>query len=327
MSSPSSTAAVVSSNHNKRPRETNKRRQHYTNNPQRGGPGILLTCESGREGKCRREGLDILRFYWNTQTNAPSTPSNEPKQLSLEEELIALKTKKDPNDEPFGIFDTGCKGTVFVMCTLPNCSMISPIRKPKTQEPSEASVTSEHSIDRSKKRRLDESNGMSTTCTALQEQPPWDPVQTVRNVVHDLSSAELSNAAIPGSRFVTRMIPVQATCFASLDEIGLVLDGLLDRLLPTLSSKKSHEAPLTFSVNFKRRNCTALTRDAVIKQVATQIFSRTFWTVKLREPDFTVLIEVCKTLCGMSILPSSCQTIARNFNLANLRTKRGIASE
>ena len=36
-------------------------------NPKRGGPGILMTCEQGREHKCEREGVDILQYYTSKQ--------------------------------------------------------------------------------------------------------------------------------------------------------------------------------------------------------------------------------------------------------------------
>ena len=61
--------------------------------PKRGAPGMLLTCETGREQKCQREGLEILNFYLPTSDLA-TTADNQKGQgeddgtakLSLEEE-------------------------------------------------------------------------------------------------------------------------------------------------------------------------------------------------------------------------------------------------
>eukprot|EP00978_Attheya_sp_CCMP212_P003397 scaffold7003_cov60-Attheya_sp.AAC.1 len=44
---------------------------HSKKNVRRGGPGILLTCETGREFKCQREGLEILRhYYYRNETSS-----------------------------------------------------------------------------------------------------------------------------------------------------------------------------------------------------------------------------------------------------------------
>jgi len=306
-------------------------------NPKRGGPGILLTCEGGREGKCRREGLEILQYYWENSQESQEQ-KNEERKMSLEEELAALKhtTNKD-EIVPFTVYETGCKGTVFVMCTIPDCNLIPPI-EPRSidggSKPGNESAVYDEQQSASKRARLDDQEPAhdkgdqklegrkSSSDSPIIEDYPWDPLKTVRSVVQDLSTPKSKND-VPGSRFVTRMIPIQATCFASQDEIHQTVRALLRRLLNSLKGES-----YSFSIQVKRRNCGHLTRDQIIEGVAGVVGQMTTaWTVKLREPDVIVMVEICKTLCGISILTASEQSVARNFNLAELRTKAGVASE
>jgi tRNA(Ser,Leu) C12 N-acetylase TAN1 len=89
---------------------------------------------------------------------------------------------------------------------------------------------------------------------------PWDPVSTVLAVVRDLresarrdegeagtagpflltpSSSRSTRIVTPSSRFVTRMIPLQITCYASVDEIGETFRSLLRWYLRSSSSFSS----------------------------------------------------------------------------------------
>ena len=85
----------------------------------------------------------------------------------------------------------------------------------------------------------------------------------------------------------------------------------------------------TFKVDFKRRNCSHLTRDQVLEAVVPLVLGenngggseksdapKQKYAVDLSDPDFSIRIEVCKTFCGVSILPR--QKWCKNFNLAEL---------
>jgi tRNA acetyltransferase TAN1 len=315
---------------------TGRKKYGAHNNPRRGAPGVLLTCETGREGKCRREGLDILRHYLYDQEKKNET--NEKKKPHTLDEEIALLQKgasseqvlTDERSEAFAVYETGCRGTVFVMCTLTNCDLIPCIRLEKRKATQEADGN-----DSSKRARLEqhekalekeedsatklescessELKGEIRDTSAAAEidiEPPWDPLDTVQRVLKDLDSASTS---APSSRFVTRMVPIQATCFVSLEEIGLTAKALIQKYL-------ADKNPSTFAVAVKKRNCATVTRDQVIDAVARELVGTddsSKWKVNLKSPDFTFQVEICKTLCGMSIVENS--TKYRNFNLVEIR--------
>ena len=305
------------------------KKQQY--NPKRGSPGVLLTAETGREYKCQTEGLDILTHYYSLQAEDDvSKGSDSQKQpLSLDDELKMLRSKqsKSHHHPHFAVYETGCRGTVFVLCTTPGCNLIPPIsvegnEKSKTKESGNEEDGSEHhDLDgaEKKKARLDEQKPSSEDSeskpkpaekedTAVKKL--WDPIETVRNVLEDL---EKGSKQMPRSRFVTRMIPIQATCFASIEEIQLTAKALVTKYLPPDAQ--------TFAIAFKRRNCGNVTREQVIDTIAKIVLaSNPKCKVNLDKPDLTIVVEICKTLCGISVVPNSYDF--HNFNLVCARESK-----
>ncbi len=333
-------------------------------NPKRGGPGILLTCETGRERKCQNEGLEILKYYLsdegrfqdgNMTGGDDDEGGEEDDSLTLEEELTKLRSKKestksDPSSAAFGVYETGCRGSVFVLCTLPNCQLIPPIETEYIQAKKDVTAQKftatddggdirkddddvvdgsrdgsdedSSSEDAKKKRKLDdgsevEQNGNATSGTALTipsstiddvengfPRPVlWDPIATVQNIMSDLDA---KSRKAPSSRFVTRMIPLQATCFASLEELRLTTIELLKIYLPAKTK--------TFAIVPRRRHCDSLTRDQIIDTIAEIVLNRIpSCKVQLDNPDATIVVEICKNICGISVVGE--YESYRNFNL------------
>jgi len=116
---------------------------------------------------------------------------------------------------------------------------------------------------------------------------------------------------------------MQATCYASVDEIKAVSISLLKQCLPkfeAILSKTGKE--VTFKLEIKRRLCSHLTREQVIESVTPVVMGGLEempgykFSVNLSDPDFSIRIETCKSLCGVSILPR--EAWYKNFNLAEL---------
>jgi len=159
-----------------------------------------------------------------------------------------------------------------------------------------------------------DNNASTTTSLVVQEQSSssstsspvvWDPISTVRAIMSDIDND--SNKAAPGSRFVTRMIPMQATFFASEEELQLTCTEVLKKYIAP-STK-------TFAIVFKRRHCHKLDRKTAI-QIVGETMNKLFpkCKVELSSPQVTILVEVCGTLCGMSVVDNNIKD-CRNFNL------------
>lgn len=321
--------------------------------PKRGSPGILLTCETGRERKCQREGLEILNYYLTTSDMAATSDNGSSQDdgdgtiaLSLEEELKLLKKKKEQSEpSAFGVYDTSCRGTVFILCTLSNCNLIPPIQTEymlskkseiaksgpqlcsensknavrdsldnvsNTKIKSETVCAERGKIDEAQSRSLTKDKKDNDGTPVVQETPPWDPISTVRTIISDIDND--SNRSAPRSRFVTRMIPIQATCFASSEELQLTCSEVLKRYMSRTTK--------TFAIVFKKRHCNNLNRALVIKIVG-ETMSKLFpdCKVQLDKPDSTILVEVCETLCGISVI-ENCQDYHK-FNLIRSSTGKG----
>ena len=311
-------------------------------NPKRGAPGILMTCERGKEMKCQREGLEIISHYYSkvvegdskgdSNNDVPDSAANP--NLSLEEELQQLKSAKgDDQSKPhFGMFEVGCRGVVFALCTIPGCEMIPSIKGLKNNPrvaADNADGPSSNAADETyepvlKKMREDvfEETGNDReeqTLSKEREDPETpvnarcDPVPVVRQILQDITDDSARDA--PSSRFVSRMIPIQATCFPSQEELQLVSRMLIQRYFPRTAA--------SFGVAHKRRMCPdQFTKEIIIDTVAAEVLAvAPKIKVNLDNPDVTVVVEVCKNLCGVSVIPK-CKEHFRNFNLAVARDEQ-----
>jgi hypothetical protein len=384
-------------------------------NPKRGGPGFLLCCETGREFKCQREALDILNYYYFQTAITTSTKqqvngaqdaihSKEcKKELSMEEEIALLKsgvsadvllndkernqnqTRTTKYKNPFQPYDTGCRGTVFLMYNQSkydhdqkasanktnNSDLVEDKKASESKtndsdhvedeiEDKKASENKTHDSDHiedkieDKKRSLNEvdnntvcntgrtkkqkhENGRDFTSTES-KLIKWDPLVTARSVINDVLQ---NRSSAPSSRFVTRMIPIQLTCFANMEEIILTSRKLIKQhLLPFgIKAKNDKKERPTFKIDFKRRICSSIKRDEVISAVADsiQLLTDEYWSdcakdelseaqtkqgeslfrVDLNNAEYTVMIETCRTLVGMSVVKDA--KWFRNFNLTIIK--------
>ena len=331
----------------------------------RAAPGILWTCETGRERKCLHQGLEILQHYLEDhRTELGSSTSQETAKaddddaseeatkkktkLSFEEELALLKNPKSPNtsqnsnntttrlsDIPFQSYDTGCRGSVFVLCTMPGCSIVKP--------PPHSSKTTEEEKDDDKEAASvgdtdkDDTKTEQVSTDLKQDNvqddgalPPWDPVQTVSAVLLALRhDGKNTSSYVPSSRFILRMIPIQATCFTGIDEIVFLVEGLVKRYMSAKGpnpkerprNDDTHKTATTFAVHVKKRHCTHIRTQTIIESIVKQIGQSTNWKVDLKDPDATIWVEICQSICGISVLPSSLTKTANNFNLQAIAEK------
>ncbi|KAK1745326.1 hypothetical protein QTG54_004617 [Skeletonema marinoi] len=73
------------------------------------------------------------------------------------------------------------------------------------------------------------------------------------------------------------MLPMQATCYSSVDEINLVVKSLLQTYLPSIIQKYKLLMLLvhSFKIDIKRRLCAHLTRDQVIETITPMLLAAT----------------------------------------------------
>ena len=110
-----------------------------------------------------------------------------------------------------------------------------------------------------------------------------------------------------------------------MDEIKAVAISLLKSYLPNCKHAilSKEDKKLTFKLDIKRRLCSHLKRDELLDAVTPVVTGGLGeempgykFSVNLTDPDFSIRIETCKTLCGISILPR--EGWYNNFNLSEL---------
>jgi len=204
---------------------------------------------------------------------------------------------------------------------------------------------------------------MDTSASSItpQEQCNWDPITTVQSIIQGIIN---NDSAATRSRFVSRMIPMQATCYANMEEIKLTATSIINNhLIPygikanddyqnddasatvtntTNNKMKQNEKSLpSFKIEFRKRHCSHIKRNDVIQSVAADIVeasTKEYWnqvhkkddndaalsnenqkqessdTPQLFSVDQTVIIEICQTLCAMSVVKDVKEGF-HNFNL------------
>ncbi|CAI5984470.1 unnamed protein product [Closterium sp. NIES-65] len=107
------------------------------------------------------------------------------------------------------------------------------------------------------------------------------------------------------TRFTLRLLPVETTCYASQEEIASAIKPLIAAHFPLVgqsASDMSEAQPkgATFGIIFEKRANEGLERAGVIDTVAKLVPAP--HKVDLRNPDKTIMLQVVKTICFISIL-------------------------
>ncbi|XP_049778729.1 THUMP domain-containing protein 1 homolog [Schistocerca cancellata] len=136
-----------------------------------------------------------------------------------------------------------------------------------------------------------------------------DPVDLMQHILKDIETSKKQK-----TRFLLRMIPIEVTCKAYLDDIKEKVSVLFDKYF-TKEEK-------TFSIIINRRNSNMVSRDDAIAELAEMIKMRNINNrVDLKQPQLTVIIEVIRSMCCIGILPDYFRF--RKYNLLELASPEG----
>lgn len=119
---------------------------------------------------------------------------------------------------------------------------------------------------------------------------PVDPVQLVQAHVHQVEKSGTSR-----SRYTQRMVPSSETCVANLPEVVAMCRRLI---VPHFTQEREGEK--TYRIELRIRNHTTFARPQIIDEIAKCIPDT--YKVDLGNPALFILVEVFKSVCGMSIV-------------------------
>ncbi|KAE9606527.1 hypothetical protein Lal_00013954 [Lupinus albus] len=97
------------------------------------------------------------------------------------------------------------------------------------------------------------------------------------------------------SRFILRILPIEATCYASKEEISKAMQPLVERYFPSETQN-----PQKFAVLYEARANTGIDKMEIIDAVAKSIPGP--HKVDLSNPDKTIVVEIARTVCMLGVI-------------------------
>ncbi|ORX90736.1 thump-domain-containing protein [Basidiobolus meristosporus CBS 931.73] len=117
---------------------------------------------------------------------------------------------------------------------------------------------------------------------------------------------DLKETGVKKTRFALRLIPISNTCYANMSDIEAAAKKLL---APHFHGE--NQEPVTYAIVPKIRNNSKIDRDELIKSVAGLVGDK--HKVNLEKPDFVIIIEIFKSICGISVVKDYYEL--KKFNL------------
>jgi tRNA acetyltransferase TAN1 len=128
--------------------------------------------------------------------------------------------------------------------------------------------------------------------------------ELIINIVNDLARTKVRK-----TKLINRIIPIENVCRANLEEIVNAAGELFD--------KHFLKEPHTFAINFNRKLNKSIDRDDAISRLADLIHQKNIKNkVNLKEPERTVIVEIQKGLCMLSVVPDYIKL--KKYNLHSL---------
>ncbi|CAL8331095.1 unnamed protein product [Lota lota] len=129
-----------------------------------------------------------------------------------------------------------------------------------------------------------------------------EPDKLVHHVLSDLHATKKKK-----SRVILRMLPVSGTCKAFQEDMDKYLTTFLEPWFKT----PNHA---TYQIAFKARNSSHNKRDDIIKSIAGLVGKMNPKNkVDLTNPELTIIVEVIKSVCCLSVVPD--YALYRKYNL------------
>uniref|UniRef100_A0A1B6CRM5 THUMP domain-containing protein n=1 Tax=Clastoptera arizonana TaxID=38151 RepID=A0A1B6CRM5_9HEMI len=131
-----------------------------------------------------------------------------------------------------------------------------------------------------------------------------DPIHLAHEIMTDIKNTKQSKA-----RYLLRMIPIEITCKAYLDDIKKAAEILFDKHFKC--------EPTTFSIVYNKRNNNNLLREEIIKSLAIIVTDKNCdHKADLKQAKFTILVEVMKNICCLAVIQDYFDL--RKFNITEL---------
>ncbi|KAG0190683.1 hypothetical protein DFQ28_001711 [Apophysomyces sp. BC1034] len=149
----------------------------------------------------------------------------------------------------------------------------------------------------------------STDCVLfIKTKAPITPVSFVHHILTDIMTNQLKK-----TRYTSRLLPIEITCPSNLPDIERVAREVISPQFNTPNEDGSI-IPRKFAVVARVRNCTKIDRATVIQTLASVVGPE--HPVDLDNPELTIIVEVCQTICMMSVVKDFAKL--KKYNIESL---------
>ncbi|XP_006459466.1 hypothetical protein AGABI2DRAFT_218712 [Agaricus bisporus var. bisporus H97] len=156
----------------------------------------------------------------------------------------------------------------------------------------EAQIANEmSSLQKSRREKRFASCQTNTPCVVfLSCKPPVDPVQLVVRHIENVQ-----RTGVTQTRHTHRFVPVSGSSVANLPEIKSLCHDIFNKFFETHKNRS-----FTYKVELRMRNHSTISRSVLIQHIAQCVPAG--HTVSLDNPEIFILVEVFKSVCGISIV-------------------------
>lgn len=324
-----------------------KRRGHYLpyNRPTKKGhyavrPGVegfFITCDGGRESQARNEAINLLdKFYEELLEekglerdvkSRDQLPSIKPSRKVFRSDDEGSSSSGDESDKKSGNengHDGGGEGEndgEEKLQVKEGGEGGSPVKEqpPETNPEKSAAENSQArccTIDKLIEAELEELGdrekvkfaGLESGCNGVifirmrKESGRPSPSELVEYIMNKAASTGKHM-----SRFILRVLPVELTCYASVEEITRAAKSLIEQHFP---SGEDHP-PIKFAVLYEARANSGIVRTNIIDTVAKLVPQG--HKVDLSNPDKTIVVQIVKTICMIGVVHKFKQLLKYNL--------------
>ncbi|KJA14525.1 hypothetical protein HYPSUDRAFT_150271, partial [Hypholoma sublateritium FD-334 SS-4] len=137
---------------------------------------------------------------------------------------------------------------------------------------------------------------------------PVDPVELVVKYIKSVEGTGVSR-----TRYIQRLVPVSGTCVANPSEIQPLCDKIFKDFF-----EKHPDTKFTYKIELRVRNHNTIPRPMLIQTIAQSVPDG--HTVDLSNPKIFILVEVFKSICGISIVEDYYRL--QKFNVAEIVSRK-----
>ncbi|KAH8240036.1 hypothetical protein KR032_010498, partial [Drosophila birchii] len=241
---------------------------------QPGQRGFFATCNIN-EKACVRECYNLLNHYADL-LYGPEKPENEPEKKPDDEQKEAKEAEKQTGGAAADDDEDDDLEAAAAKC-----------RETLSQ----------------RKVRFQNMDTGTTNCVFIRTLLD-DPVELGKSIINDIQATGKSQ-----SRFVLRLVPIEAVCRANMPDIINAAGTLFD--------KHFLKEPTSYGIIFNHRYNQQIKRDEVIHQLADLVNSKNIGNkVDLKEAKKSIIVEVLRGYCLLSVIDNYLES--KKYNLAEL---------